>query len=239
MSKEQFATSNYFYIKLLCSKLSVYAYFKSIKYNWKHFLICSLFLFLVPVPVLASDCLQYKLIPDVFVISSDWSMSVVQPLQEMDLLHGNVIATLSEDYELSAQTVRTDDGYCISLKGIDANVGYSDFLVQIDIRHLPNTCGYNATLAHENEHIRTYLAVIDDYNNYIKSSVSSAANSVMPVFISDADNMDAAINKLNSQLQSHPDLILMKQKIRAEEEIRNKTVDERDPGTRIKMCLDN
>lgn len=197
------------------------------------------FLFLFNLPAFGNDCLQYKTVPNVSVKSPDWSIEVVQPLQEMDLLHGSVVATMSENYELSANKTKVEDGWCISLSSVDANIGYSDFLIKIDIRHVPNTCGYNATFAHENEHVRTYLSVIDDYNNYIHNSVKNAADSVMPVFVTDLNDADIAINELHDKLQSHPDLILMKQKISAEQEIRNKAVDHRDPGLRIKKCMKN
>lgn len=184
-----------------------------------------------------NNCFEYKITPSVSVGIPDWSMAVVQPLEKMNFLHGNVIATLSEDYEITAYKKQVNDGYCIGLRAADSVIGYSDFMVQIDLRHAPGTCTYNATLEHEDEHIRTYLSVIDDYNKYITDSIITAANSVMPVFISNEDELDFALNKLNNDLQSHPDLILMKQKIKAEEEIRNKDVDHRDPGIRIKKCL--
>jgi len=189
-------------------------------------------------PIYANDCLQYKLSPSVSVVAPEWTREIVQPYTEMSLLHGTVVATLNENYEIFADAQNVKDGFCVYLKSVNATVGYSDFLVKIDKRHTAGSCPYNATLEHETEHINTYLSVIDNYNDYIKESVKSAADSIMPIFVQGADNMDAAINKLNDELQSHPDLILMKQKIKAEEEIRNKGVDDRDPGTRIKKCMD-
>ena len=106
------------------------------------------------------DCLDYKLTPKINITSPDWSKSVVQPLKKMDVLHGNVIATLVDNFEITGDITSIEDGFCVALKNVDATIGYSDFLVQIDISHKPNTCSYNAILQHEDEHIRAYLSVI-------------------------------------------------------------------------------
>ena len=39
-----------------------------------------------------------------------------------------------------------------------------------------------------------------------------------------------AIDKLNNELQNHPDIILLNQQIREDEHIRNKRVDQQDTG---------
>lgn len=111
---------------------------------------------------MANDCLPYKITPRVDLQTPTWTKQVVQPLQEMDFLHGNVIATMVDNYDIVADITNIEDGYCVALKSVSALIGYSDFLVQIDIRHKPNSCSYNAILSHEDEHIRAYLSVIDD-----------------------------------------------------------------------------
>ena len=188
-------------------------------------------------PVLADDCLPYKFIPRVVLSTPVWTKEVVQPLKEMDLFHGNVIATMTDNYEIVADITNIEDGFCVSLKAVYADVGYSNFLVQIDIRHVPDTCSYNAVLLHEDEHIRTYLSVIDDYKKELQNSIFSAADSIMPIFVRSSDDIDAAINELNAELQAHPDLILVKQKIKAAEEIRNKKIDQMDTGESLKKCF--
>ena len=200
--------------------------------------IISLFFIFFSMPVLADDCLPYKLIPRVVLSTPDWTKEVVQPLKEMDLFHGNVIATMVDNYDIVADITNIEDGFCVSLKAVYADVGYSDFLVQIDIRHVPDTCSYNAVLAHEDEHIRTYLSVIDDYKKELQNSIFSAADSIMPIFVRSADDIDAAVNELNAELQAHPDLILIKQKIKAAEEIRNKRIDQMDTGQSLKKCFE-
>ncbi len=185
----------------------------------------------------ANDCLDYKLRPSIYVAAPDWSKQVVQPLQNMDLLHGDVIATLVDNYEITGDVTSIEDGFCVALKSVDATVGYSDFLVQIDMRHAPNTCSYNAILSHEDEHIRAYLSVIDDLMGDIHRAVYSAADSIMPIFVQQESEIESALDKLNDNLQAHPDLILIKQNIKSQEEIRNKRVDMHDDGAALRRCF--
>ena len=201
-------------------------------------LLC-LFLGIVPVCANAyDDCLPYKLTPRVTLDVPVWSKQVVQPLRHMDLLHGNVIATMVDNYDIAADITNIEDGYCVALKSVDAVVGYSDFLVQIDIRHRPDTCSYNAILSHEDQHIRAYLSVMDDFKKELIDSVYLAADSIPPIFVQNAADIDAAITELNAELQAHPDLILVKQKIKAAEEIRNKRVDQHDTGKTLRKCFE-
>lgn len=185
------------------------------------------------------DCLPYKLSPNVYLDTPAWTKQVVQPLKHMDLLHGNVIATMEDNYDITADITSIEDGFCVAIKTVNASVGYSDFLVQIDLRHSPDTCSYNAILTHEDEHIRAYLSVIDDFSGELQSAIYSAADSVAPVFVKNSSEIDAAVDKLNTKLQSHPDLILIKQKIKAAEEIRNKRVDLNDTGEALRRCFNN
>ena len=183
------------------------------------------------------DCLNYKLTPKINVIIPTWEKQVVQPLKKMDVLHGNVIATMVDNYEITTDITSIEDGFCVALKRVDATVGYSDFLVQIDISHRPNTCSYDAILSHEDEHIRAYLSVIDDNEKMLKESIFSASDSVIPVFVKNESEIESAIDKLNNEIQNHPDIILLKQHLKAEEEIRNKRVDENDNGSRLNKCI--
>ena len=200
----------------------------------------SIFLIFVIFPslLLADDCLSYKIAPKVNVKTPSWQKSIVQPLQNMDVLHGKVIATLVDEFEITADITSIEDGFCVALKNIDTTIGYSDFLVQIDISHRPNTCSYNAILQHEDEHIRAYLSLIDDNKDLFKNSVKNAAISINPIFVKNEQDIEMAIDKLNNELQNHPDIILLKQQIRADEEIRNKRVDLNDSGETLKKCFD-
>ena len=197
-----------------------------------------LFVFcLLPNLVLADDCLSYKLNPDINIKTPSWSKQVVQPLQKMDVLHGDVIATMVDNYELTTDITSIEDGFCVALKRVDAIIGYSDFLVQIDLSHKKNSCSYNAVLSHEDEHIRAYLSVIDDNQELLEKSLKSAAISITPIFVKNQQDIDSAVDKLNEELQSHPDIILLKQHLKAEEEIRNKRIDQNDTGESLRKCF--
>ena len=196
-----------------------------------------LLLLIIPNFVFADDCLDYKLNPNITIKTPIWNKNVVQPLKSMDVLHGDVIATLVDEYEITTDLTSIEDGFCVALKNIDVTIGYSDFLVQIDISHKPNTCSYNAILQHEDEHIRAYLSVIEDNKNTFQKSIENAATSIVPIFIKNEKDIESAIDKLNKELQSHPDIILLKQQIRADEEIRNKHVDINDTGESLQKCF--
>ncbi len=185
----------------------------------------------------AADCMRFKINPSVFISKPDWKKTVVQPYAPMDLWHGNVVATLVDKYDISVDVNQVDDGICVWLKSVDAVIGYNDFTVQIDIRHTPDTCAYDAVLNHENKHIDTYLSVIDDFNSDLNSAVSVAADSVMPVFVKSNDDVDGAIDMIHQELQNHPDLILIKQKINAAQEIKSKQVDQNEDGSELKKCF--
>ena len=204
----------------------------------KYFMLNFLLLFIGVYGAFAGDdCLNYKLTPQINIKTPTWNKSVVQPLEHMDVLHGDVIATLVDKYEITGDITSIEDGFCVALKKIDAVIGYSDFMVQIDISHKPNSCSYNAILQHEDEHIRAYLSIIDDNQNLIKQSLKFAADSIVPVFIKNEKDMEFALDKLNNELQNHPDIILLKQQIKADEEIRNKHVDLNDNGETLKNCM--
>lgn len=192
---------------------------------------------MISLPVMADDCLEYKKIPRVLLNTPDWGKTVVQPRTPMDLWHGNVIATLTDNYDIVVDINPVDGGFCVALKMVDAIVGYNDFLVQIDIRHIPETCTYNAILTHEDKHIKTYLSVIDDFKPELQQSIFSAADSIMPIFIKTKDDVDKAVDMINAEFQAHPDMILVKQKIKAAEEIKNKQVDNNETGNDLSNCL--
>ena len=199
-----------------------------------------LFLLLVFIPniVKADDCLAYKLTPKITIIIPYWQKDVIQPLQSMDTTHGNVIATFVDNYEITTDITSIEDGFCISLKSIDATIGYTDFIVRIDKSYKPNTCSYNTILSHEDMHINAYLSIIEDNKNLFNESLQYAANSITPIFIKTIEEAESATDKLNEQLQKHPEIVLLKQNIKAQEEIRNKYVDEKYNGELLKKCSD-
>lgn len=184
-----------------------------------------------------NDCVKYKLIPKIKISNPGYEKSVVQPDEPMDKLHGNVLATLVQDFDLIVDIIVQEGGYCVVLKKLDADVGYNDFLVKVDKSHIRGTCSYNAILNHEKKHIDAYLSVINDMKSDIKDSVFNAANSVMPVFVRSRQDIESVIENMNYEIQSHPDVVLIKQKINAAQEIRNKRVDQNEDNSELKECF--
>lgn len=191
---------------------------------------------LLPIASYANDCVKYKQTPTISVNSPIYKKSVIQSNEQMDKFHGNVIATLVEDYDISVDIFSASNGYCVVLKSVDALIGYNDFSVKIDSIHKNDSCSYNAILNHEDKHINAYLSVIDDLKSDINNSVFNAADSVMPIFVSNREDIDYAIEEINYKMRRHPELILMKQKITAAEEIRNKRIDQNEDNHELKLC---
>ena len=166
----------------------------------KKLLFCFYYVFLsVSMCFASDDCLDYKLTPKIDIKTPNWEKSVVQPFEDMDILHGNVIATFVDNFEITTDLTSIEDGFCLALKNIDVVIGYSDFLVQIDISHKPNTCSYNAILQHEDEHIRAYLSLIEDNKDLFQKSLKNAADSIVPIFIKNENDIELAIDKLNKE----------------------------------------
>lgn len=187
-------------------------------------------------PLIADNCLQYKVSPGVKVINTEWTQKIVQPDQPMDSLHGTVVASFDEEYDLRVSTTASESGYCVALNAMVATIGYTNFQINIDKSHEPNSCEYKMTLDHENEHVSAYIKAFDDESENAKKAIRLAADSIMPVFVPSLDGVSAALDKMQQEFQSHPEIILMKQKLDASQEILNKKVDERDDGKRINMC---
>ena len=147
------------------------------------------------------------------------------------------VATFVDNYQINADVNPVNGGFCIGINSVNAVVGYSNFDVQIDIQHVPGTCTYNAILAHEEKHIKAYLSVMDDFRGDLQRALYTAADSVMPIFVETREQADVIIDTIHKKFQSHPELILIKQKINAAQEIRNKQIDKNEDGADLKNCL--
>ena len=187
-------------------------------------------------PAFRDDCLEYKKNPNVLVDTPNWEKKIVQPPVPMENLHGNVKANLVNNYELIIDVLPVENGYCISLKGIDATIGYDNFIVNIDIEYEQNSCAYNAVLHHEDKHIDAYLGIMTEFKSDIHQSLYTAADSVMPIFIESKTDVDTAVEVLNSEFISHPDLMLLSQKINAAQEIRNQQIDNNENNAELFSC---
>jgi len=203
-------------------------------FNMLKKIICFLF---IPFCAYANNCVEYKKIPEINILKPVYKTSVASSNEPMDKFHANVVATLVEDYDIAVDIFSSDGGFCVVLKSVDALIGYNDFSIKIDGSHQPNSCEYNAILNHEKKHIDAYLSVIDDLETDIKNSVFNSANSVMPIFVSSRDDIEFAIGDINQKMSEHSENILMKQKINAAMEIRNKRIDQNEDNHELKLCF--
>jgi len=193
--------------------------------------------------VSAGECMGRKKLPSLEIKDRKFSVSVVQPdemvvPEGVGMLHGNVVATFSEGYEIEYGAERAGRGWCIFIEHIAAVIGYTDFVIQIDKRHRFDSCEWAAIKDHEDEHIRAHLSVISDNRGEIKRAITDASAAMAPVFAADESGIDAAMDKLEKELASRPEIRLMRQKIAAEQEIKNKRVDQNDKGERIRRCAE-
>lgn len=204
-----------------------------------------LFFILLPISVIADDCVQYKKTPFANIKNPEWTKTVVlsdDPMDEYDgkyfsfKLHGITETSFLEKYEIDFNVIPENDGYCIVVNGVDAIVGYENFLVKIDKSHKKNSCSYNAVLKHEEKHINAYLSILKDMEPDIKNSVFNAMNSVMPIFAPDIESIDLLLDDLYKKLENHPELVLLNQKISAAQEIRNKRIDQDEDHNELKQC---
>ncbi|MBR5625207.1 MAG: hypothetical protein IKW67_00280 [Alphaproteobacteria bacterium] len=198
-----------------------------------------MFFVLISLPVNAVDCVKYKKNPIVNVTHIVPEKKIIQPDEDMDLqLHGHVMSTMAESYNISTAATFVKTGFCVSLESIDVGFGYNDFIVNIDRNYKPNSCAYNAVLAHENKHINEYLLVFDEFKDDFERALNVAANSVMPVFVEKKSQIDTVIEDFYQKIQNHPEIVLLKQKIRAAEEIRNKRIDQDEDGADLIKCFE-
>ena len=199
-------------------------------------LVFAVFVGLYVTSGMAGTGVQYKKNPAVYINTPDWTKVVVQPKKEMNLWHGNVVATMVDSYDVVADINPVEGGFCVGVKSVSAEIGYSNFTVQIDMRHKPDTCQYDAVLAHEDKHIKTYLSVIDDLKADLQHSLYLAVDSVMPVFVKSRADVSSVVDNMNNRIQNHPDLVIVKHRINAEQEIRNKKIDQSEDNKLLKKC---
>jgi len=192
---------------------------------------------LLPINVVADSCIKYKIKPEINVKNPSWNKTIILSKEWENKLHGHVTATMIDDYDIVVDIIPTNGGYCVYLKNVDSNIGYNEFDVKIDAGHIPGSCSYNAVLEHEDKHIQAYLSVIIDLNKELRNAVFDAANSIMPVFVNKKEDIDTVVENMNYEMQKHPELVLIKQKINAAQEIRNKRVDQNEDNSSLRACF--
>ncbi len=187
-------------------------------------------------PSFAHNCILYKITPTIELDKPEYKTSVFLSQERLDMLHGHVEANLVNNYDLILETFPIDGGYCVVLKRIDALFGFDKFDIEINKEHELNSCSYKAVLNHEEKHINVYLNIIEEFKSDIFNSLFTAADSVMPIFIENKSDIEQVFEKLNQEFSSHPDLLLISQKVNAAQEIRNKQIDQNENNSELYSC---
>lgn len=204
-----------------------------------------LVLCLVVIPVFGVDCVKYKKTPKITVENPAWTKTVMLSDEPMDEYHGKIVsfklhgttqANWVEKYQMDFEFLPESDGYCVRIDSVYANIGYDNFDIKIDKSHEKDSCAYNAVLKHEQKHVDAYLSVIKDLSPDIENSVYNAVNSAMPVFLDDTASIETITELFNKNIQNHPEMVLIRQKAQAAQEIRNKRVDQEEDHADLKKC---
>lgn len=195
--------------------------------------------FLPILSALADDaCLNHKITPRIDVATFEWVKKISQP-DDFMTEHGHVQTSLLQENGINVNVASVRGGWCVILTSVDTKIGYKEFDVNVDKKYKKDSCFYNAVLAHEDKHINVHLSVLDEYKKELYDTLYGAANSVMPVFIGDIENVDNVIDDFSRQLNSHPDVVLILQKINSELEIQNAKVDLDETGADMQKCLND
>lgn len=187
-------------------------------------------------PLFAHDCLTYKVEPTILLSQPEYEKTINFSAENMPAHHGKVEANITTNYDVVLDMYETTNGFCVVLSQIKAIFGFNKFDVLIDKQHETNICAYNAVLHHEEKHIEVYLNIIKDFKNDIHDSLYTAADSVMPIFIEKESDIELAFEELNQEFISHPDLLLIAQKVYAAQEIRNKQIDQNEDNGELNSC---
>lgn len=185
-----------------------------------------------------NDCLDYKITPRIDIETYQWKKNISQPDDYMTE-HGHVQTSLIQESGVNVKLVSVKGGWCVVLESVDTKIGYKEFNVEVDKKYKPDSCFYDAILAHEDKHINVHLDVLDNHKKALYDTIYGASDSIMPIFIDDIENVSDAIDNIGNQLRTHPDVVLIMQKINSDIDIQNSKVDLDEDGAQIQKCLDD
>lgn len=178
-----------------------------------------------------SDCIKYKISPRTTFSMPNITKKIVQPIDSFESF-GNVQSNLFSSYETEFDIKLINDGYCYILTKLDSIIGYDEFLIRIDMRYTPDSCAYKKILKHEEGHVQIYSEIINEYKHELQNAIHSAADSIMPIFVDKSVEIkkmkEVVSDALYEKIKKHPDIVLVMNKIKSAEEIRNKKFDEQD-----------
>ncbi len=92
--------------------------------------------------------------------------------------------------------------YCVGLKGVSAQVGYSQFNVYVARDLLPGSCEYRVTMDHEQTHVAVYRDQLKQFATRFENRLNRAARSMQPVLASSAQSGQRYfLRKLNGEFK--------------------------------------
>ncbi len=187
----------------------------------------------------ADPCVLEKKNVLVYVKPVPWDMEVQQPLRPISIeqsLHGLTTAVMAEGYRLTVDLIPIDDGFCVVLDRVEVVSGFTNFMIQIDSAHPKNSCVYNAIYDHEMLHVKAYHSVMNDLYPQIEETITKVANQIYPKYIPHENDTSKTIDQMEQELRNAPMTVLLRQKIEAEKEIKNKAIDKNPNSDLIKRC---
>jgi len=203
----------------------------------KKFFIC--FSLCIPFNVFGYDnCLRFKY--DVDIDINNPTKDIVNIAGSDEVLSGKLGYTISKiayEYRLILVPVRVDNGYCVSLRGIDIDVFFPEFNIVIDKRLKPDTCSYNIVLNHEQDHVKVHKKVLNDNIDGIRRALIDAVkNSVKPVFVETLDNQEDIQQNMIKSIEKYKSVVQVQDKISKLLEEENKKIDTRGDDYQVWKC---
>ena len=204
----------------------------------KFFLI--IFYVFIPLYTFAEDiCSKYKFDVDVNIKNTTEYNPVIKISDEnMIGKMGETAYNTSYSSEILIVTIPVKNGYCVSLRSVDIEINVPEFIITIDKRLKPESCAYNIVVSHEKDHMNVNKTVINSNLDNIKNSVSKAAESIKPIFISDKNDVKKIQSDIQNKIESYKDVKEIQEKITKETDKKNEDIDTRGDSFEVWKCED-
>jgi hypothetical protein len=201
-------------------------------------------LFLLPLIIscnlfASEDCSKFKFNPDININNIDNNNVNIKKSEE-NLIGklGYIESGVKYSTKIMIIPIMVRDGFCLSLRSIDINIGFSDFDIVIDKRLKENSCAYNIVLKHEKDHMQNDKNVIKSNIENIKESVLNATLSIEPVFVPKEANQQEYEEKMQDSLKNNKNIVDIINKIKIELDQGNEEIDYRGDNWEIWQCKD-
>ncbi|MDR1697276.1 MAG: hypothetical protein LBR41_03620 [Rickettsiales bacterium] len=198
--------------------------------------ICSIACFLA---IDGFACSEFKVRPDVEItqIGAETKRVFVElPRGENGMIHGTTRATVSQKFGIEISYAPVADRFCVVLTDVDAEIGYSEFLIELDQDLESGTCEYDIVAAHEDEHMSAYAKVLRNNWAALTDAIRAAADAVAPISVASDTDIESAADEMQKQIANDTEFQLVMQKIAAEQEIENRRIDTRGDALKINKC---